>query len=577
MKKYFLGYDKAAILGVCAVFVSVLAALYWHKIEELGNNDLRLIWENINLLIIGLCFMPSITVVWLTYADRNLNFLHISTTPVRLGSGEQLKSYIPIFITCAILYVLLASLMYGAWMQGDEFGKAWTSDKESLTNRISAAFGTYLAAISRNGDFLLALFPLPINRWPCYIITPFIVILIPLFIGRLMAQKAVWWTTRKGICFYIFAFFLLLLSVHVDDYWRNYRCHAAVVNYLWPSCASIFFLSLYNPANFSVKIRGPLSQAAVYVATFILGFYCAWGTECGTVIIAIVMITFYAWHIIKRQRVPAVCTIGTAGAMWGALLLLASPALRLRSSALGSFGKWHMLSSEELTSVVQNLNWDKIIEYNGGYFDSIIVLKSIPLFERIYFIPFLAERLWQSCQIPAIVACILFVIILLSRSILKRKQIFITSIVFLFLTLITTLSFLAGAIPTTMTFLTPSYIVAILACYMFIKIPDKGFAIPVITAFMAIGALVFFVPLGIEAWNFKKYERDYIAQIQQQKDEGKRDLIITYPIPQNAQQPKNSLKLIADIEILNESSERMSKVYAVDSIRFVYKNAPVKK
>lgn len=566
MKQYFLGYYKAIFLSILAIILSTIAYLNWFRVENLANHDVRLQWENIRLLIIGFCFMPSITIAWLTYADQHLNQTEYYQ-PAPATPGIDFRKYIPIILICIILYVLLAMLMYGSWMQGDEFGKAWNDEKLNLTTRISAAFGSYLATVSRSGDFLLALFPLPSNRWPCYIITPFVIVLLPFFIARLMAKKSTWWTTREGIYFYIFTFFLLLLSVHIKDYWRDYRCHAAAVNYLWPTCATILFLSYYNPANWASCIRKKHTKFVVNTGIFLLGLYCGWGTECGTIAIAIILTSFYAWHTIKRKKVPSICTIGTAGFMWGVLLITASPALKLKSLLIGSFGKWHLVSSAEITSVVHNLSWQKIIEYNGGYYDSIIVLKNIPLLERIYFIPYLAERFWQCCQIPAIIAALLFIIILCFRPNKGKKQIVMITFMLSALASVTTLALLAGAIPTSMTFLTSSYIVAILACYLFINLPNKKLTCSILSILIALGSLAFYIPLGIEGWHYKKYEHDYIAEIHRQKAEGIRDLVITYPILQKPQ--KNTLKLIPSLETLNGRTETMAKIYGVDSIRFV--------
>ena len=120
-----------------------------------------------------------------------------------------------------------------------------------------------------------------------------------------------------------------------------------------------------------------------------------------------------------------------------------------------------------------------------------------------------------------------------------------------------------------MSFLPPSYIVAVLACYLFQKLPQKPLTSTIIAALMALGALAFFVPLGIEAWEFKKYEHEYIAQIQQQKAEGKRNLIITYRVPQVELSPKNTLKLIPNMGSFNSSKQNIAKIYGVDSVLFV--------
>lgn len=570
MKEYILGYKKAAVLGILAVILSIAAYFSWPHVEAAAQYDARMLWENIRKLIIGLCFMPAVTIAWLTYADRNLNSSESEIPSEVPTDGKSLKGYIPIIITCIVLYTLLALLMYCSWLQGDEFCFAWNPEKAELKSRIIAAFGTYLATVSRSGDFIMQVFPLPPNRWPCYLITPIAVILIPFFIGRLLGKKSAWWTTRAGISFYIFAFFLILLSVHVVDFWRNYRCHAAVMNYLWPSCATLLFLSLFNPANWQPLTRNKHLKTVILAGSFMLGFYCAWGTESGTVALILILSVFYLRCILKHNRIPAVCTIGTAGAMWGALLLLSSPSFKIRSTFAGeTFGKWHLLSNEALSDIVHNLSWEKIFEYNGGSFNSIVILKSIPLTERIHFLPYLAERFWLCCQVPAIIAAMLLLIILCGHTDSTRRKTLITATLILALAMVTACSFLMGCIPSTMSFLPPSYIVAVLACYLFQKLPQKPLTSTIIAALMALGALAFFVPLGIEAWEFKKYEHEYIAQIQEQKAEGKRNLIITYRVPQEELSPKNTLKLIPNIGSLNSSKQDIAKIYGVDSVLFV--------
>lgn len=570
MKKYILGYKKAIVLSILAFVFSLAAYLSWPHIEAAAQYDDRMLWENIWKLIIGLCFMPAVTVAWLTYADKNLNRTEPETLSEMAPAGKGLKAYIPIIVTCIVLYTLLALLMYCSWLQGDECGFAWNPDKAELKNRLIAAFGTYLATVSRSGDFIMQVFPLPANRWPCYLITPIAVVLIPFFTARLMGKKAAWWATRAGVSFYIFAFFLILLSVHTVDAWRNYRCHAAVMNYLWPSCATLLFLSLYNPLNWQPLTRRKYLRIAVITGVFLLGFYSAWGTESGTVALFLILSIFYLRHILKRERVPATCTASTAGAMWGALLLLSSPSFKIRSTFAGeTFGKWHLLSKAELSDIVHNLSWEKIIECNGGNIDSIVILKSIPLIERIHFLPYLAERFWLSCQIPAIIAAILLLIILCGHTEGSRKRTLITATLILTLAIVTSCSFLVGCIPTTMSFLPPSYIVAVLTCYLFLKLPQKAITTSVIAALMALGALVFFVPIGMEAWSLKKYEHEYVAQIRQQKAEGKKNVIITYQIPQGEKAPKNILKLIPGIDTLNASKRAIAKINEVDSVLFV--------
>ena len=99
MKKYLLGYKQVFLLGILSLVFSLAAYLSWPHVEVAAQYDARMLWENIWKLIIGLCFLPTITVAWLTYADRNLNRTEPETQSEITSSGYGLKDYIPIIIT----------------------------------------------------------------------------------------------------------------------------------------------------------------------------------------------------------------------------------------------------------------------------------------------------------------------------------------------------------------------------------------------------------------------------------------------------------------------------------------------
>lgn len=563
----FINYRVALAMFLCAI-VSILGLwMFWHKIEAIANYDARLLWQNIRWLIIGCCCMPSLTIAWITLGCQNQPKVFCNhTSPHRV---VKVQTYLPIIFTSLVLYVALSLLLYTGWMQNDEFGTVYTG--ESFSSRIVAVCGGYLASVSRVGEIILRLFPISPNRWQCYILTPIAVTLIPFFVIKMFGLSNVFWSTKKGVAFYIFAFFLFLLSVDVIGYWRNYREHAAVMNYLWPSCFTFLFLSLYNPKNWKEAFNNPSILSLKNICCFLLGLYCAWGTESGTIALIIILFSVFILYFYKKVQIPLMCWFGSAGAMWGSLLLFASPSFKIRSIfAESSFAKWHLVSSEELSNIVHNLSWDKIIEMNGGDIHSIIILKSIPYFERLHFVPFLLERFWKCCQFPAITAGIIICFYAFFIKNKEKKQHLIFSLSLLLFSILIACSFLAGCIPSNMSFLPPAYIVAVAACYVYIKLPVKSSIKIVISLALSCVALSIFVPAGIEAWKYKKYEYEYISEIKRQKEQGILDVVVPYKLPDNLNNP---LKLISERGTGDDAEGRVSarKIHGVNSIKFASK------
>ena len=116
-------------------------------------------------------------------------------------------------------------------------------------------------------------------------------------------------------------------------------------------------------------------------------------------------------------------------------------------------------------------------------------------------------------------------------------------------------SYLGGCVPSHMSFLPQSFMVVVACALMFLKLRGK-FA-PVLLGGMTLiivgMGLSRMVPAGLEAWQYKKYERERFAAIAEQKAAGCE--ILELPNPSWEVSPVDSLGLIRAMDFGSKISD----------------------
>lgn len=533
------------VLILSALSAYIVTSKCWHIVENITEYRAPLLWENIHFLVLGVFFLPAISCITFRWSCWHANRV-LSQTPSQISPDATLTpKKTPIFwFVVSILGMGLSLLLYTAWLKGDECFYCNLQYHFPFVRRVVFAIGHWLGRISRINDSMLIVTSMSPNRWQSFLITALFGTATPFAIWRLWGNRMNSIETAKGTLFFCFCFFLCLVSVKVNGYWRNFWDYAAAVNYLYPSVITIFFLSFYHPANWREATNDAQHGRFSLFLLFIMGVYCGWSAECITIILLPSLFLFMLYRVLKRLPIDNKCWYGFLGTIWGSILLFLTPALKLRSLSFckSLADKWP--SPEEKLQFLHNLSWESIECFNGGH-RFILPLGTFEPFERLYFLPFLLETFWECCKYPVIVSLVLFACLMLSKSVTHKKAIITVTSICVLLAFGCACSYIAGCIPTEMSFLPASYIVAALACYLFLQLPWQS-ARCAVSIPVSVFALSIFIPAGIEAWQHKKYEGMMYSEIIRQKEEGIKDVVIVSPIPDKVENP---IKLMPTVDV----------------------------
>lgn len=451
----------------------------------------------------------------------------------------QAKWGVLLALVAFLLTLGLSMLLSTAWLKGDDFSSL-NFHQTPLISRFFRGIGWYSQIVSRNGDFLIRIFSFHESRWPLWTLHPLVVLLIPYGLLRLSGKGNEKLCSKQGVPFFVFSFLLALLSCRVIGGWRNYWCWAAGANYLWPSAAAIYLLSFFRK-RFWVDVRSRSFAAAVKLALlFILGLYVLSGSECLTVALFPVLTLWLAYKLVKRERVAAGCLAAYLGSLWGSFLMFASPALQRKAewAATLSVLDASTLSHGQMLEFVQNLTDEKIGLISCS---SYILMNGFPLWARVYFLPYLAERYWESGMFVMGMLALLLIPLALQKTSGGHKPLRVV-LALACLSLYSALAYLAGAIPSHMSFLPPCFILLVACSYAYWHIDTWGGYIRAIACGLVVAVAMWaFIPAGVEAWRYKRYEQTRFAYINEQKCKGVEDVRIPplFPVA-----PKDKLGLI---------------------------------
>lgn len=459
-------------------------------------------------------------------------------------------------LTASLCCLSLGMLLYCAWFQGDD----WEfHDCLPLRTDILRAGWRYLHWVSRGGEIFLTIVQLSFNRWQAWILVPLITAAAPFAFYALLKPKEASIYSATGFRFYVFMFCLCLLGVYLPS-WRNYWCFAAACNYLFPTVLTVWFLSYFRS-----DMNDARNGKALCILLFLAGCLSGWGTECMTAILLPLLTIRVAYNIIRKKRDLPLCSYyGYAGFLCGAFLLFASPALSTRSqlTAESLHGKLSGMNETTMDCFLNHLDDSAMESLRGGA--DIIYLKSFPLLKHYHFVPYISKLFLCCCCIAGITWIVLSLITLTEGRNGIRKVLYST--IFTIIAFFMAWSYLYACIPTHMSFLPPCFIVVAAAGYLFLR-TRYNFCRTLVTTTLVGIAMYIFVPAGIEAWEYKHYEKARMTEIRRQISEGNKDIRLPKPYPVK---PKDPLGLISKSDLKSDSKKYPNssacKPFGVDSI-----------
>lgn len=475
-----------------------------------------------------------------------------------------------------IAYTALALLLSTSWLKGDDFtfmGHLWKNT--TMEAAWDAATHRYSTWVARFGDFFAVLFPLSESRWQVWLINPALVVSIPFALFRLFrtdTKDTI--ASSKGLVFFWFCFFLFLLSAEMP-HWRNYWCYAASTNYLWPSVGFIWLVSCYNPCNWN-KVQASNAEM-IGIGLFILGFICGWGMECTAVTMVPMLVLWVVYNWWRKIKLPVFCWAGVIGVVWGAYVLFASPSHASRLETISKSRKLdiYSMTPEQITDFVQNLDWDKVNMLKGAA--SLTSLDGIPLWQHVYFLPYLWERFWNLSNVAFCFSAVLLISLLCSNRYKQEGKRILVVVGMLLFACVMACSYLAASIPQGMSYLPCAFMVASACAMLFFMHSDNScFSARqlIVSVVLSIIGLMYFVPAAIEGIKLYPYRIKQQELIHQMQQQGHEHIVLPYPVPFP---PENRLCLFA---VLSAEGDRYpnrhaARTYKVRTIRQLPYKKPV--
>ncbi len=504
--------------------------------------------------------LPAICICLLILMYRNRHLpIFVNPKQVMGNLSTDQKYWRDILIILMVVgYLGMSVLLMLSWRQGDDWRNMFVGVKP-LDMRIPLAFQTYSNRISRLGDLYIFLVGCTQTRWETFFVTPWLAISAPLLLFRLCKKQDDCIFSAKGVSFWIFIFFLCLLGVHNKGFWRNYRCWAAVVNYLVPTLSTIWLLAYYRIDQ--KKSTAPQSKISLF-AIFIIGVVSGWGSECISAILVPVLILLLAFQ--WRKRIAAWRDqqyVGLLGVLAGATMLFASPALsgRAESARKTMVLKLSEMSDSARQYFLEHLDWAALGKLQ---LDASTYIGDFSFFEKMYFIPFLAKRFWKCGALGFITVAVLTLLVLFFAQKGKRRSITVALVTTAFAWLMA-FSYMQGCIPGPMSFLPPCFITIAAASFLFLRFDGWKWIRHALVLGMAAYSLSILVPAGIEAWEYKGFEVKRWDNIQKQIASGAVDISLPKPYKKK---PKDRLGLIAERD-LSDKANKYPNVHAALALK----------
>lgn len=459
-----------------------------------------------------------------------------------------------------ICYLSLAFILKQSWLQNDE----WVFLEKGnlpLYAAVKAAVWRYLTWVSRVGEIGAGVIGLSASRWQEWAITPLFASLAPIALFSLVRRKDDSLFSERGRLFYLTAFVLFLLSVYLP-HWRNYWCFAAAWNYLYPSVCLMYFLSFFRKEIYHHR------STASYIAVVLLGLVAGWGTECTTCVIFPILTAIVIYNLIARKPwLSFHAYLGYCGYMWGTAALFCSPALYLRSRMVSETTGLVIndLSAAEYGDFIRHLDWNAVELLKGA--SGIISLKSIPLIDRIYFLPFIAERFLSCCFLAMLFGLVFSTCFLLVAPKSSAARTLLSASAIVVLALAMGFSYSIQCIPTPMSFLPAGFALVAACMFIYTRLSHRP-TMYVCCALSFLLGLIIFIPAGIQAAQYKDADSQRFCEIAAAKQDGMGHLVLSTP---SIELWWPSLGLIAPNDIKDEATaypnSACARCYGLSSVK----------
>lgn len=501
----------------------------------------------------------SIIIILLYKKFNTQNIVQIPAAPT--SSKKHHLWVLIIGLECSFLYCLSAYCLSTAWLKGDDYIFFEHCDS-TLKEKLVFVAARYINWVSRLGDVIASLLAISENRWQHVLLTPLFIIATPFAAHRLLAPRNESIFSAKGAGFILFFIFLFTINVSLTP-WRNFWCYAAAVNYIWPMPVICLFLSFFREdrlTSASGKISIPL--------LFLLGLYSAWSLECVTLFLLPGIIIWALLKVKQKKHIPIQCFSGLLGVIWGSFFLLSTPALQRRAAeelAQRAF-KADQYDWQQMVDFVLNKTPENLAQLRGS--TVAYLFDGIPLPLHAFYIPELMEAFLPCCTAGLVAFGILALGTAMQRS-KAWKQLLLKSCMGVIFAMVCACAYLASCIPTNMSFLPPAFIILLSGAYLFLHSSGKGYGIlkVVLTAGIIITSCIKIAPSVMEAAEYKKYEKQRLAEIHRQIEAGRKDIALP---PQFEVIPQDKLGLIMSMDIHDKPEQYpnfiAAKCYKVDSI-----------
>ncbi len=332
--------------------------------------------------------------------------------------------------------------------------------------------------------------------------------------------------------------------------------------YLFPGIFAFLLLSYYNPRRWSAwQSAGSARRIIQYCLIIILSVYVCWGGESLSFIVISSLTVWFACRMRNKLYIPGICWLGYMGAISGATMLFAAPALASRSKidatarALDVFS----MNCDQLKEFVANLSLEKINLLKGS--SGIIVLDGIPLWQHVYFLPHLITK-YSICSAYILLTIGILLIMLLTNQKKTRRQHLYIIITGISISLLGACAYLYSCIPTSMSFAPATFTLIAVISYIYWNCEIQKNTLTIISGIVACICMIHLIPAGIEAWIYKPYEKQRFTEIHSQKSAGAQHLILPAPYPEA---PRDSLGLISRSD-LKEDPKAYPNVIASDKL-----------
>lgn len=412
--------------------------------------------------------------------------------------------------TALFIVVSIALLLYPAWLKWDDF----LFPESSAPVRIFAAVSGYFFRNSRSGEFIGSLLAVSPSHWQVWLLNPLFVLANSCFLWRLLTPQRKSIFSQEGGAFLLFSASAALISCNISP-WRNFWCFAASANYLWPTVITVFFLSLFNRTRPISLLNSDKYRRRAACAVFVLGLYCGCSVECLSVIIAPLLIVGMGYMIVCRKQFPTTIEKSAVlGYIWGTFFLFGSTSLYARAERGLQQLSVHLseMSPDQLSQFLSELTWQSLDAMKGA--GGIVILKEVPLLQRLFFTPFLFERFLVCASVILTVIVVLALGMLLFRVRPGRKALWSVAALFL-LAFASAFSYGIQCIPGGMSFLPSCWFLLGAACIMFYGIMERSRVCSwlVVGGMLALNAYLF-IPGAVEAWQVKPWDLEMQTAIQ---------------------------------------------------------------